>query len=389
MNVTSDAPREQDELTELSELVHLVLQGAEVNQRPDLVRRLNRATDAIAAAPVTGTGPASVASTVVHALQSLEIDLRTRRTALRDPARTARLVAEMRHAEGRLRQFQERSREWPRTLGDAMAAAASDIEFDARARLRALLEEGTTVIASGARTREAFGSWIRERLTAEAEACCQELRTVADDVGRDLVASLELSAPLPPAELALAPSEELLAQLATRPQAEPGRAPLSGRLLGVVMPTYGGTMMALVLPRFFNILLPAWLIALSAAAGAFTMGGAAIAAERQRQTSRRNSEIVAAVRSVVDASQMALSKQIRAGVRALEQELYERLAAGVEHHVRLLSAEAAASRRAAEGLGNTDQAVVDIETDLASIHALRNRAVRIARLATSPADQAA
>jgi hypothetical protein len=388
MNVTSDAPGERDELNELSELVHLVLEGAEINQRPDLVRRLNGATDAIADNAPTGTDPASVASTVVHALQSLEIDLRTRRTALRDPGRTARLVAEMRHAEGRLRQFQERSREWPRSLGDAMAAAASDIEFDARGRLRALLEEGTAVIESGARTRDQVGSWLGERLTAEAEACCQELWSVADDVGRNLAASLELSSPLPPAELALAPSEEL-AQLATRPHAEPSRAPVSGRLLTVVMPTYGGTMMALVLPRFFDILLPVWLIALSAAAGAFTMGGAALTAERQRQASRRNADTVGAIRSVVDASHMVLTKQIRTVVRALEQDLYRRLAAGVDHRVRLLSAEATAARRAAEELGHTDQAVVDIETDLASIHALRNRALQIARLPTSPVDQAA
>jgi hypothetical protein len=155
------------------------------------------------------------------------------------------------------------------------------------------------------------------------------------------------------------------------------------------MPTYGGTMMALVLPRFFNILLPVWLIALSAAAGAFTIGGAALAAERQRQAGRRNAEFVAGLRSVVDASHMELSRQIRTGVRVLEQDLYGRLAAGAEHHVRLLSAEATAARRAAEALGRADQTVVDIESDLASIHALRNRALRIARLATSPADQAA
>ena len=73
----------------------------------------------------------------------------------------------------------------------------------------------------------------------------------------------------------------------------------------------------------------------------------------------------------------------------MEQELYGRLAARVEHQARFLSAEATAARRAAEDLRHTDQAVVDIETDLASIHALRNRALRIAKPATSRADHAA
>jgi hypothetical protein len=73
----------------------------------------------------------------------------------------------------------------------------------------------------------------------------------------------------------------------------------------------------------------------------------------------------------------------------LEQDIYGRLAAAVEHHVRLLSAEATAARRTVEDLGHADQTVVDIESDLASIHALCNQALRIGRLETSPADQAA
>jgi hypothetical protein len=76
MNVTT-APARRDELKELSKLVQLVLQGAEANQRPDLVRRLTRAADAIGAQAATGTDAASVASILVQALQSLEIDLRT------------------------------------------------------------------------------------------------------------------------------------------------------------------------------------------------------------------------------------------------------------------------------------------------------------------------
>lgn len=388
MNVLT-APAERDELNELSELIQLVLQGAEANQRPDLVRRLSRATDVIAARGATGTDAASVASTLVQALGSLEIDLQTRRAALRDPGRTARLVAEMRHAEGGLRQFQDRSGEWPRALGEALVAAAQDIEFDAGGRLRALLEEGTAAIESGARTGDDVDPWLRKRLAAEADACSHALRSVADGVLRDLATSLELTTSLPRPEFALASSEELVAGLGSRPRALPGRPSLSGRLLGVVMPTYGGTMMALVLPRFFNLPMPGWLIAVSAAVGAMTMGGAAVAADRQRQVGQRSAEVVAAMRSVVDAFQMALVRQIRDSVRTLEQELYGCLAEGIEHQLRLLSAEAAAARRAADATGHTDQAVADIETDLSCLHTLRNRALRIARGTRSPVAEAA
>jgi hypothetical protein len=119
--------------------------------------------------------------------------------------------------------------------------------FDARARLRSLLVEATA-IQSGARTMDDVGRRLDERLEAEAEVCSQALRSVADGVGRSFADALELSTPLPPLVLPLVPSRQLVAQPVARPQARPARQPLSGRLLGVVMPAYGGTMMALVLP---------------------------------------------------------------------------------------------------------------------------------------------
>jgi hypothetical protein len=86
-----------------------VLEGAEANERPDLARRLSKAAGAITATAMRQADLAPLASLAVQSLQSLEIDLRTRRAALLDPARRARLVAEMRHAEARSRQYQERS----------------------------------------------------------------------------------------------------------------------------------------------------------------------------------------------------------------------------------------------------------------------------------------
>jgi hypothetical protein len=108
------------------------------------------------------------------------------------------------------------------------------------------------------------------------------------------------------------------------------------------------------------------------------MGGAAVAAERQREGASRNAEIGAVMRSAVDAFQLALSKQIRDGVRAAEQGLYACLADGVEHQVRLLSAEATATRRVAEATEHTDRAVADIDADLSSVHTWPNRALRMA-----------
>lgn len=75
MNTTTDGPQ----TARARELVDLVMQGAEVNERPDLIRRLTAARHALAGAVRAAAGQ------VLRALESVEIDLRSRRTMLTDP----------------------------------------------------------------------------------------------------------------------------------------------------------------------------------------------------------------------------------------------------------------------------------------------------------------
>ena len=372
----STSPVEQ---ADLQQLVHLVLQGAEANERPDLVRRMRAAADAVVDPPAAGADAAAVATTVVRALRSLEIDLRTRRAALSDPGRGARLAAESHHAQTRLRRFQERAAKWPRLLGDALSAADSDLEYAVQSRLRALLDEGTALIGSGGKRGEDLERWLHERLVTEVEACHRALRSAAGAVAGQIAASLELTAPVPPVTLALEPPAELVAQLLRRPPATADRQPLSARLLGIVMPTYSGMMVALVLPRLFGLRLPVWLIAVVAVAGAVGMGGAAVAGERQRQLSRRNAETVGELRSRVDAFRMAVGKQVRDGVRGIEQQLHAAVGEAVTRQTRRLTAAAESSRGVAEDGERTGQALTDIDVDLESVHELQARALRLAQ----------
>jgi len=359
---------------DLRQLVHLVLQGAEANERPDLVRRMRAAADAMAGSPPADAEAAPIAATIVRALQSLEIDLRTRRAALSDPGRGARLTAESRHAETRLRRFQARAAKWPRLLGETLSAADSDLEYAVQNRLRALLDEVTAVIEARGKRGDDLERWFRERLVSEVEACHRALRSAADMVAGRIAASLELSVSVPPVTLAFGPPEELVAQLHRRPPAASARQPLSPRLLGIVMPTYSGMMVALVLPRLFGLRLPLWLIGIVAVAGALAMGGAALAGERQRQASRRTAETIGDLRSTIDALRMAIGKQVRDGVRGIEQQLHAGVGEAVTRQTRRLSAAADASREVAEDSRRTEQALADIEVDLESVRELQVRA---------------
>jgi hypothetical protein len=354
---------------ELREVADLVLQGAAANGRADLVGRMRAAAAELAA----GGSAAPVAETAIRVLRALEIDLRNRRAVLVDPAQRARIVTEARYDEFRLRQFQERSVRWPRMLSDALAATTSDIEFAVLNWLRALLDEGTVVIESKGLSGDDLDRWLRKRLVAETEAVHRALRLAAREIGGQVAWSLELSVPVPPANLDLEPPAELVAHIHRGPRALSERQALATRLVGVLMPAYSGIMISLVVPRFLGIGMPLWLTGAVSASGALGLGGAAVAGERQRQRSRRNAESVGELRSLIDAFRMAAGKRIRDGIRAIEQQMYTGLNEAVTSQSRQLSAIADASRRSAGEAERPQQALADIDIDLASIDQLRQR----------------
>ncbi|GAA2623530.1 hypothetical protein [Paractinoplanes durhamensis] len=369
MTVTNDLVVRDD----LGDIVDLVLQGAEANARPDLVRRMRVAADDVAAARPA----APIAEAVVWALQSLEVDLRIRRAALVDPGRTARLAAEARHAEARLRQFQERTGRWPRVLGDALAATDSDIDFAINNWLRALLDAGTVAIEKQGLAGDDLDRWLRKRLVAEAEAVQRALRLAASEIGERVVSTIGLNEPAPPVLLDLEPPAELVAYIHRGPRTLSEKQSLATRLVGVVMPTYSGIMVALFFPRLLGVEMSLWETVAGAAAGAVCLGGAALTGERQRQRSRRNAESVSELRSLTDAFRMAVSKRVRDGVRAIEQQMHVGLNEVVTAESRHLSALAETARRAAEESERLQESLADIELDLASVSELRQRAQRL------------
>lgn len=358
------------EQTDLQHIVQLVRQGAEANERPDLVRRMRLAAEA-----ADGGGTAAVAAAVIRSLESLEVDLRTRRAALGDPGRDARLAAESRHAETRLHRFRERAAKWPRALGDALAAADSDLEYALHSRMRSLLDDGTAVIES----RGDVAGWLTGRLVTEAEECQEMVRSAVDVVAERVADVLQMTVALPPKSSPPGSPRDLVARLPRSRPARPDGQPLATRLLGVVMPTYSGMMVALVLPRLVGLRLPLWVLVAVAVAGAAALGGAALAGERQRQVSRRNAEADGELRSAVDAFRMALGKQMRDGVRAVEQQLHAAADEAVAAETRRLSAAASDAAAAAGDSDRTEQALADIDADLESIRDLRDRAGRHAQ----------
>jgi hypothetical protein len=371
-------------VTQAQELLDQVLQGAHANQRSGLIDRLHTARRNLnpSASPETAARAVQAAAEeALWALKSLEADLRARQTMLADPVRAARLRAELADVQARHEQFTKAAREWPYLLGDGFAAINSDIDYQLRARIRAIVDEAETAINKGdpKKNTEPLLTWVRDRLSTEADLACGRVRAGAAHTATTLANALNLPTPhrIPP--LRVTPGAQLLNQQPTRAPASAAREPISARLMTVLMPAYGGIMMTVIGPRIFGLAMPGWLIAIVAAAGALALGGAAASAERGRHRDRRRGEAVTALRASTDSYQLAVTKQLHDAARELQQDLRSATTTTVARLGQTLGAELDTVRSAADTTHRAD-ALSDITSDLAALAALTRQAHALQRI---------
>src|SRR5919198_716725 len=143
MNAVQESGR--DVVSSAGELLDLLVQCAKPNRRPDLTRRLHQARLSLDAAAEAADSPEAVvrqvAGEALRALDSLAVDLRTRRATLGDDGRARRLRSELDALRTRSEEFTQASREWPHLLAHNFAKVGADLEFELRTRLRALVDE--------------------------------------------------------------------------------------------------------------------------------------------------------------------------------------------------------------------------------------------------------
>jgi hypothetical protein len=366
---------------DVAELLDLCTKGATVHGRQDLVQRLIVARRFLGTAEPGRFSFGAVrdaAAVALHACDALEQDLRARRAELLDPALPARVRAEYSDARARYEAFETPAQVWPAILGEGFAALSSDLEYEARVATRAVQAEADASIEAGdpGRHREQLETWLRDRLTFEAERIHHRLRAGARTMAARVAGDLGL-APNPTPDLAVLPTADLVASLHPHTPPAGGGQPLSTRLLMVVMPGYAGIMMAFVLSRFLGLQLPVWVIAVCAVLGALATGGAALTGDRRRQLERRRSDARAMVRAFLDDYQMALGKQVRDGIRALQNDLRTSTSIEVNHRGRELTDRLRAAGSAAEAASRTGHELADVDTDLGSVAELRGRARRL------------
>jgi hypothetical protein len=387
------AVRRRTDLVAVGELVEHALRGAEANDRPDLTARLRAARATLAgldpeAPGVSGAGPVpypeeragevvrGAVEVTARALSSLEVDLRARRAMLADPARAARLRAELADAQDRYARCAAATRDWPDRLGDGFAALGSELDFHLRARTRTVRTEAEAAIEAGdpARDVEPFQVWLGQRLEAETETVYRLLHTGVGRLTERLRTGLQLTAVDRTRGVHVSSPARLVAELPRRSRTAHRQAPIPSRLLTVFMPSYGGVMMTLVVSHFLGLALPGWATAAGALLGAFALGGAALSGERHRQRQQRQGQAIGMVRDTLDDYQLALSQQLRTATRTLQQDLRRAVEDAVTAQRNALADQVDAMERAAATANRAGIALADVDTDLGTLATLAGQA---------------
>jgi hypothetical protein len=210
---------------------------------------------------------------------------------------------------------------WQQVLGDGVAAASSDVDFDLRTRVRTVLAEAERAVDVGDPDRawDTFDGWLRDRLVYEARQTQALLTTRVENVAAELGARLGGTAltsvvrPLP------APAE-LFGHVPMRRPNVDGR-PLATRGQALLRSAYGGILMSFVLPRLAGLRIPVWVLAAAAAATAVALVVATVLGERKRRLDRTRSQARTIVRHCTDGFLLSAGKHTRDALRSAQQQL--------------------------------------------------------------------
>ncbi len=372
------------------EIVDLTIAQAHEAERNDLVQRLSDARRLLVdtpsplhvvgeprriAADVDQTSLRAVTNHVVFALDQLTEMLRFRRSRLVRPGRSAQARTSARVAEERLDEVRSSSVRWQKLLHDSFATITSDVEFDLRQRMQAVLAEAEETIEHGdpGQNWDEFTGWLRQRATCEAHA----IHDLAVTSSRSV--SLQVAKHVAPGEMHIIdpPPPTISAELPTALTSDKalGRSRVSiSSGMNIVFPAYGIFMMFFVLTNVIHLL------PLSPAIGlvpAVLVGGLVIIEERKRQLDKRRAQANMAVRSFLTDFSMRVTKDSRDLMRRLEQELRDAYGARSEQLQRSLTGTLNAFHRTLTELEQAPALLEQIDADLAMLADLRGRATAI------------
>ncbi|NMO93254.1 dynamin family protein [Actinomycetospora sp. TBRC 11914] len=315
---------------------------------------------------------------VLVACEQFATTFRAERDALADPARAQRIAAEVERARNRAAGLRDRAARWQQTLNDGVADLVSDIEYDLRDRLRAVITDAEAALddTDPGKTWEQFAPWLHQQVSAGVSTNVvwaeERTRWLAEKVATHFAEDGE--GVLPPVTVGASPDGAGLAADPVAMLAAPDHEKfgVAQSLMIGMRGSYGGVLMIGMLTTIAGMAL---LNPFSVGAG-LLLGSKTLVDERKRALRRRQAEAKQAVRRHVDDVIFQAGKNSRDMLREVQRTLRDHFTTTAEELERSLSATADAARAVEADGAKRAARLADVEAELERVAALAERARR-------------
>ncbi len=321
----------------------------------------------------------SVGNHILSVVGQLEPALRSRAASLRNPARSAALVAELTRAQQRAEALRERSSGWQQVLFDGFGDITSDIDFDLRRRSREVLHDAEKGIDEGdpAKDWSAFEQWMRQRLAGEALENYGQLARRARELAELVAEQFDLAAEQAVAPAGIAAPIEVIGEIEIDSSFSATPRKLAGGMVAF-QKAYGGFMMFTLLTHMAAIALPG---PVGVGLG-LLMAKSGLGDERKRQLAQRRTQAKTAVRRFVDEFNLQVGKDSRDALRRIQREMRDGYTRRAEELQRSTKEALTAAQKAVTNDEAENDELARLKSDLDSFAMVRERAREVLTHAT-------
>jgi GTPase SAR1 family protein len=314
---------------------------------------------------------------LVAVCDQLGAQFEAEKAALTDPAASAGLVAGLEQAKARSEALRSQVAKWNTTLNDGIGDLTSDVDFDLRARMRALLAEADSSIENfdPADAWDEFEPWLVNAvsqavvanyrfLTERSAALSGEVGRHFDQAGNELFAELEIQN-----------AANVLSRVSIAPHIEADTLGVGARGLTALRGSYSGFLMVSLLGGLVGLGTVVLPIGLGAG---LILGRKTLKDEKERALTRRRGEAKNAVRRYSDEVSFQVGKDSRDTLRRVQRQLRDHYSVRAEELSRSTS-EALRSANDAAKVAEADRSkrVKDVQAELDRIKGLRQQAEKL------------
>jgi hypothetical protein len=280
-------------------------------------------------------------------------------------------------AKARAETLRSQAARWSTTLNDGIADLTSDIDFDLRARMRAILAEADTSIENfdPQESWDEFQPWLENTVSQAVVANYRYLTERTAVLSRDVGSHFDAAGNEMINDLEIHNVANVLSRVAVEPSVEPdAKGGIGSRGFTAFRGSYSGFLMVSLLGGLAAI---PFVVPLGIGA-AVLMGRKTLKEEKERQLTKRRSEAKNAVRRYCDEVSFQVNKDSRDTLRRLQRQLRDHYSARAEE-LQKSTSEALKSASQAAKLAESDKAkrLRDVQAELDRIKTLRDRTEKL------------